>query len=492
MSDYRKLYLKYKQKYILEKAKISTNVQDGGVGFETVHIANKNQNLKHLNEMPIDCKKGALSQFKLNTTSNGDLYYNYSCENNANIEKAPAIDNYSARIEIKPDYLVNNLNNYRVDCPENSAISALSAVAKNDLSDKTHYRFGYNTKCKNVDLKNIQKKTTTYSDVSNGSINSLDKHDLKCDNGQLINSFRVENNPANSKEYRYIYKCGTPGGDNVPVVNVPIIAAPVSSPKGLSCADISKHFQNDANIKKSIFDNLVKDLEKYDCIIGKQAIPTQYLVVIFAGDYEYLNSGFPKPFFSNLDFLFFMDKTNKWYTQDDKLDTIVDMIKKTVESNKYKNIILIGQSMGGYAALYASIYINNAICFAFSPQTFNLKDNIKLINVNHKFPDVPILDLAEELECDDTNSKRYVVIGSSECSNEKEGIGNLSWFDHMYANHIMSSKNVKVIMVNQKIHKSYRNLEYGAFINNVVANIGVLQNDQDKAIQSIGNILVYK
>lgn len=122
------------------------------------------------------------------------------------------------------------------------------------------------------------------------------------------------------------------------------------------------------------------------------------LIVSFAGlakgvgnstQFEFLN--FLEKHFDYAERHFYMDIYNKWYHNG--IENISNNIESTVtflseQIKDYKNVIFIGSSCGGYAAILYGSLLNINTVIAFRPQTIipdwlNSKDiNLKYSNLN--------------------------------------------------------------------------------------------------------------
>ena len=103
------------------------------------------------------------------------------------------------------------------------------------------------------------------------------------------------------------------------------------------------------------------------------------LLVTFGG----ILQGFGMPIFEfqnsikNLetDKIFIRDFHQSWYHEgvDDSIDSLNKLsryLKNIIEQGNYKNITFLGNSMGGYAAIYFGVQLNVSTIISFSPQTF--------------------------------------------------------------------------------------------------------------------------
>ncbi len=103
------------------------------------------------------------------------------------------------------------------------------------------------------------------------------------------------------------------------------------------------------------------------------------LLVTFGG----VNQGVGMPIFEfnktishlNCDKILVRDLGQTWYQNgiDDNILSLLDLkdyLKKLIESNKYEQIVFMGNSMGGFAAILFGSMLNVSKVIAFAPQTF--------------------------------------------------------------------------------------------------------------------------
>jgi hypothetical protein len=104
--------------------------------------------------------------------------------------------------------------------------------------------------------------------------------------------------------------------------------------------------------------------------------------------------------------LMFCDRGNSWYSN---MNDIIEYVKNFIENTGVTQIIIIGQFMGGHAALHLSTKINNALCLAFRPVTLYVQNIINGINIPST-----LLDIRELITNSRTNSRRYIYHGEND------------------------------------------------------------------------------
>lgn len=168
------------------------------------------------------------------------------------------------------------------------------------------------------------------------------------------------------------------------------------------------------------------------------------------------------------------DRDNNWYKN--KQLYFKDIIDKIIGTHKLNNITLIGQSMGGYMSLCMSIYYNNSICIAISPQTFNnKKSNIMYhskIQENH--PPEHIIDLKKYLLENNSNSKKFIFISESECdnhyTNQKEKGYTSYWDDHLFAEYLINIPNVYILVFPKHKHALFGYIDFSGSLGKIISN----------------------
>ena len=169
--------------YKLRDAKTEANEMGGG--NDAIFLD------RHL----VDCDDDGLNQFKLGRPSETQISYSYKCldgiDSPANIEKNSGANDWGGGNTIF-------LDRHNVDCGDNP-------IAKFKLVRPTEHTIRYDYTC------NSKKVTGSCTDLNTGWNEEsdknifLDRHDVKCDDNQVITQFKL-NRDGNGK-FRYDYKC---------------------------------------------------------------------------------------------------------------------------------------------------------------------------------------------------------------------------------------------------------------------------------------------
>jgi len=189
-------------------------------------------------------------------------------------------------------------------------------------------------------------------------------------------------------------------------------------------------------------------------------------------------------------------------------DDIYKFLKKQFKKFINKtNKIFYGSSMGAYAALIYSSLFNNNICFALGPpiidlddiviyKSTNSKNNFVMLNTDSNNLDKPIrvfnlknnkysnirnhLITPKMLK---NNSKRYILIGTSECNYHQ----NFNQTDAIYAGYLNNIDNTKIIVINTHGHAIGPYIDNGLLLKYMTENYSLLFSDQEKSIKNLLN-----
>jgi len=134
-----------------------------------------------------------------------------------------------------------------------------------------------------------------------------------------------------------------------------------------------------------------------------------------------------------------------------------------------KNILLTGESVGGYGSIYASLFLKNSICVAFNPGLYNFKGT-KFMETNKKLPNfidkIPN-NIYEMLKNNNNTSTIYIFLSYMDV-----GIDNIIYYDLFQTGTLAHYKNVHIIISKCNIHPffyCYKFYKFVDFINNFYA-----------------------
>jgi pimeloyl-ACP methyl ester carboxylesterase len=201
----------------------------------------------------------------------------------------------------------------------------------------------------------------------------------------------------------------------------------------------------------------------------------------------------------NGNIIYLRDKYNEWYNPLISAYTqfIID------HSITTPNLIFLGWSMGGYAALYLSVLLRtkNCISVTLAPQTINYQnfnDKISTIRVN-KIPPVDnnppyisnidgiqnITDIFDQNYGNTT--KHYIITGKSECGDFTR-YGMHLHEDILHASVVIHYPNVRMLIVNRDTHALLGQLNFKDLINYFNNNFDVLFKDQVAGLKLLEKI----
>jgi hypothetical protein len=192
--------------------------------------------------------------------------------------------------------------------------------------------------------------------------------------------------------------------------------------------------------------------------------------------------------------IYFGDKYNEWYGG--LISAFISFIKGYAD--RIENYIFYGKSMGGYAALYASVYFpgKNCICVAISPHTINYKNYRNKITIKSNadwnkdnehgkppliqtfdriYKDIPTI-LSEHMGY---NTKIYIMIGKSECDDYGEKMEHLN-LDLLHMGAVINYNNVSSIIYGVASHHLRWHINFDNLLNVISSEFTTLYRDQNE------------
>lgn len=149
----------------------------------------------YLDRHTLDCGDDGLNQFRLGRPTGNQIQYKYKCldgiNSPANINKDTGSNDWGGGNTIF-------LDRHNVNCDKNP-IAKFRLVRP--AGDKIRYDYTCNSKQVSGACRDVN---TGWNQESNMNI-YLDRHDVKCDAGEVITQFKL--NRDGQGKFRYDYKC---------------------------------------------------------------------------------------------------------------------------------------------------------------------------------------------------------------------------------------------------------------------------------------------
>jgi hypothetical protein len=171
--------------------------------------------------------------------------------------------------------------------------------------------------------------------------------------------------------------------------------------------------------------------------------------------------------------IYFRDARDEWFAYLE--DLIKKFIDNLIEKWNINKMILLGQSMGGYAALLFSIYYNKSIVIAINPQTFKdsnynvlSKDNSKRMVPNH----INLKDIRNVIN-KNQQSKKYIILSKSECVYQMDPL----WGDLFYSGNLIGMPNMYWLIFPQHVHALFHKISAGDLYKILLDNYDILYNN---------------
>jgi len=194
---------------------------------------------------------------------------------------------------------------------------------------------------------------------------------------------------------------------------------------------------------------------------------------------------------SNINILILRDKTHMYYCSNSNMPSIqkLEAYIDYLTGKRHGNTALIGQSYGGFCALYQSTQIRNSVCFAFSPQAFHpthAPHNIFFQQGINKLEPQLTPNLVQKVLAAEGQA-RYVIVGVSEYYH----LDSYYWGDLLSAGLLASTGNACVVVVDQHEHATLRYLDAEIFLPLVFRNFNLFMNKPQDAAKLLANSQFY-
>src|SRR6056300_1366186 len=169
-------------------------------GFQT----NGSGKVYYLDRHHVNCNNDGLRRFQLKTVNqpdgeNNTIAYEFGCLTGLGITETTGKET-TLDVDGDPPHTVY-LDRHTVDC-DNKPITQFR-LHRNSDGDKIHYKYS----CGNtIPSNSCRDVTTEYNDQGAGNVIYLNRHNVKCDEGEYLSKFRLDadDNDTTGK-YRYEY-----------------------------------------------------------------------------------------------------------------------------------------------------------------------------------------------------------------------------------------------------------------------------------------------
>jgi len=226
---------------------------------------------------------------------------------------------------------------------------------------------------------------------------------------------------------------------------------------------------------------IIEDINETDAVAAVvKKDSTDWLIVFSGKNEQFFHLNKMRLFWGNI--LILRDTSATYYSENPNLPKI-DLISNYIDyltGPRTGRTIVIGQSFGGYAALYQSTFIKNSLTLGFSPQAFQPGKYLHNIyfseNIKKMAPAECAPDLISHL-IQSPNAPRYVITGKSESSHEDE----YYWGDTISAGIIAATGKCSVIIVDRKEHPTLQYLDAKKMFDLLNENYDLFINDSHAA-----------
>ena len=169
-------------------------------GFQT----NGEGKVYYLDRHHVNCNNDGLRRFQLKNDYTDDtnytMAYEFGCLTGLGITETTEKET-TPDVDGDPPHTVY-LDRHTVDCGTKPITQF--KLHRNSEGDKIHYKY----QCGDTTSNSCRDVTTEYNDQGAGNVIYLDRHDVKCNEGEYLSKFRLD--AGDNDKYRYEYKCCTP------------------------------------------------------------------------------------------------------------------------------------------------------------------------------------------------------------------------------------------------------------------------------------------
>ncbi len=174
----------------------------------------------------------------------------------------------------------------------------------------------------------------------------------------------------------------------------------------------------------------------------------------------------------NCDKVFIRDFNQAWYQLgvDDEINSwneLKNILEKLIEDNKYKNVLFLGNSMGGYAAMMFGTMLQVNQVVAFAPQTFINKSK-RLLHLDFRWE--------KQIRSVHQSAKKsgFILNLKSHLKNLKSStlidiyFSDIHRLDRIHANQLSKSKNVTLHPLKEGGHAVVKGLRDSGALKKII------------------------
>ena len=172
----------------------------------TISNENGEGNVVYLDRHNVTCghdhEPDGLNRFQLKSNNdNTTIQYEYKCLTGLDTTDGGE-HNTTPDVDGDPPHSVY-LERHTVDCATKPITQF--KLHRNSVGDKIFYKYHC---AKGPASSTCRDVTTEYKDQGEGKVQYLDRHDVKCNEGEYLSKFRLD--VGDTDKYRYEYKCCKP------------------------------------------------------------------------------------------------------------------------------------------------------------------------------------------------------------------------------------------------------------------------------------------
>lgn len=204
---------------------------------------------------------------------------------------------------------------------------------------------------------------------------------------------------------------------------------------------------------------------------------SNYLLVSFGG----IEHGIGVPIFEfynglkgiECDKVFFRDLNQMWYQKGvdaeiDSISKITNKLKSIIESKKYKRVLFLGNSMGGYAAILFGLILKVDAVLAFAPQTFIDKKS-RFLNKDRRWAEqLNNVHSNKRREEQFFNLKKWMKTNNNENTHIEIYVSSVDKLDVRHIKNIQHYTNISIKKIEDGGHRVVKSLRDNGKLNEIL------------------------